>query len=681
MHLADYSRVMATRMKLEIKTSQREDGKWVASVEELDLSVEADTEAAAKEALAEKLKSPAALTPRLKTIFDEPEEGEAPPEEKKKPRIPIAKLFGVTASAWRLVWETARFEGLLVLALRGVVGLALPAQVAVGKFAMDAILASIRTGAPMARALPFVAALLGIRLVSSMTMTFSTERERVLAESVSRNSQYKLMEKALSLDLEAFETPSFYDQLHRGQQEASIRPWLLVMNLTGFVTSGITVLAFMVYLFGLEPILVPIILIAYIPLWFANVLGSQSRFMFRVLNTPKDRRMNYLSGVLTQLETAKEVRAFSLGEYLLGRYKVLSDERIEEVKKLARKNVRRQLAANVGTSFLSAAGLALLVFMNVSGAMNLSETAAALAALLLMSQRIGFAMSSANQLYESALFIEDFWSFLELKPKQITATSSARVPNDFTKVSLDDVTFTYPEQEQPALRNVSLEIPRGKTVALVGENGSGKTTTAKLLCRLYDPDSGTVSWDGRDLRTCDPEELRKSIAVIFQDFAQYKLTARENIAFGDVEHLDDMERVIRSAKLAGANEFIESLPEGYEAMLGRLFSQGHELSIGQWQRMALARAFFREAPLVIMDEPTASLDARSEYELFKTMRDLFQGRTVLLISHRFSSVRMADLIYVLKDGEVIEQGDHDELMKLDGLYAELFTLQASAYLS
>ena len=286
---------------------------------------------------------------------------------------------------------------------------------------------------------------------------------------------------------------------------------------------------------------------------------------------------------------------------------------------------------------------------------------------------------SVGQLYESALFLEDLSAFRALLPNVLARRPTAPAPGRFATLRAEDVRFAYPDSDRPALDGVSLTIRRGEVVALVGENGSGKTTLAKVLSALYRPHGGRVCWDGVDVSEVDAAQLRRGIAVLFQDFGRYLFSAADNIGLGRVDAIGDRPTIEAAARRAGADEFIGRLPAGYDTMLGKMFEGGEELSVGQWQRMALARAFFRDAPFVILDEPTAALDARAEHALFESIRTLFAGRTVLLISHRFSSVRSADRIFVLDHGRLVEQGTHAELMDAAGLYAELFTLQAQAY--
>jgi ATP-binding cassette subfamily B protein len=300
--------------------------------------------------------------------------------------------------------------------------------------------------------------------------------------------------------------------------------------------------------------------------------------------------------------------------------------------------------------------------------------------MVLLSSRLGSLVTGIGQLYEASLFLEDFTGFVDALPAlSASPTRTIPAPDRFSTLVVDSATFTYPSRTEPSLREVSMEIRAGQVVALVGENGSGKTTLAKLLAGLYTPDQGAVLWDGLDVSKCEIEGLRRSVAVIFQDFVRYQLTAHENIGLGRAERLDDREAVRAASVTAGADNFLSTLDRGYDTRLGPQFFGGTDLSVGQWQRVALARALFRDCPFVILDEPTAALDPRAERELFEGLRSVFTGRTALVVSHRFANVRSADRIYVLAAGRIVEHGSHQDLMAGGGLYAELFTLQASTY--
>lgn len=594
-------------------------------------------------------------------------------------RLSPRRLLGLTRGAVRLVWKASRRETVVLILLQGASGLVLPLQLLAGKWALDAVLEASRKGAGMSAALPEIAAALGALTVGQLLTSAARHRQRLLPELTSQLTQEMLAQKAVSLDLAALETPAFHDRLVRAQREAAFRPANMVRELTAILTSGVAVTGLILLLFTVHPVLVLLAAASVVPLGLASIAGGWDFYRHSVRRTPRRRQISYLQTILTVLDSAKETRAFGLGDYLVAEQRRLFDEDIAELRGIIRKRLRRDMLATLAGSIVSAGGLLLVLWLHFDEHISLAETAAAAGALLLMIPRLGGLVMSFGMLHENALFVEDLWSFLGIEQDRLGEGSAQGVPADVSTISVENLSFSYPDAPEPVLRDVSLEVRRGETVALVGENGAGKTTLAKLLCRLYDPSSGTIRWDGRDLASCDPDELRSRIAVIFQDFVHYQLTGRENVGFGDIGSIDDLDSIGGAARRAGADEFLTRLPDGYETTLGRMFEHGHELSIGQWQRVALARAFFRDAPLVIMDEPTASLDARAEYELFETMRELFRDRAVLLISHGFSSVRMADRIYVLDDGRVVQSGDHEELMAAGGLYAELFGLQAASY--
>jgi len=573
------------------------------------------------------------------------------------------------------------------------------------------LLAALLTGSPHHDYLPALeqlGLLVGLQAAGGLAGTWAGLQQQLVTELVQRHVSRPVTEVATAIGLADFDSPAFHDRLQRAQQTAMVRP-LQVTTAVLSLSRGLLGLAGVAAaLFVLSPLLLAVALLGLVPLWLATVRVARAVYEFLVEMTPNDRRRGYVLSLLTSRQGAGEVRAFGLGGYFRDLYERLTEERIARLRRHLRRRAGLALLGAAGNAVAGGIMIGVLIWLITTGHLSLAAAGAAgVAGFQLGGQLQGIALAG-GQLYESALMVEDLEAFTGLLPVLGAARPRAPAPRGFERIEVRDVHFTYPTpgprsvravgllatmlfgrqdgagEEAPrrphALRGVSLELRRGEVVALVGENGSGKTTLAKVICGLYAPDAGAVLWDGVDVREVDPEQLRRQITVIFQDFVRYWLSARENIGVGRVERMGDHEAIVAAARQAGADAFIETWPEGYDALLGPIFEGGKDLSVGQWQRMALARAFFRDAPLVVLDEPTASLDARAEAELFERIRTLFEGRSVLLISHRFSSVRSADRIYVMREGEIVEQGSHRELMAAGGLYAELFRLQAAAYL-
>jgi ATP-binding cassette subfamily B protein len=600
--------------------------------------------------------------------------GPAEAETKRSPR----ELVRLVREALQLVWRAAPREFLLAASLQVLAGVGAAVQLLIAKRVLDELIAAEEAGATFEDAIP-AAVLFGVvTLAITAAGVIQREYQRLLAELTRREAQNRILDVATAVELEAFETPSFLDRLQRAQLNGQFRPLQIANGLLTMISGFAGLIAVGAVLLFLQPVLMLVLLLAFVPLWIASTRNSRAFYRFFWKRTPLERRIGYLWHLMTGKDPAKELRAFDLSPFLLDRHGTLYDERLADLRTLVRQRTRISLLANLAPpAFLGAA----MAFLLLSGRMSLAQVAIAGWGIYQFSGRLQGITSGAGSLYESALFIDDFASFQSLKPQIEAARATAPAPAGFERIEVDGVSFAYPGSEQLALRDVSLEIGGGEVIALVGENGSGKTTLAKLLCRLYSPTRGRILWDGADIARFDPTGLRRSIAVIFQDFLHYEFPARDNIAMGSLAHAGDLDAIESAARQAGAHDFIAALPEGYETLLSRQFDEGgKDLSVGQWQLIALARAFFRDAPFLILDEPTAALDARAEHALFERIRTLAEGRSVLLISHRFSSVRSADRIYVLRHGEIVEHGDHDELMRLDGLYAELFTLQAAAYL-
>jgi ATP-binding cassette subfamily B protein len=612
-----------------------------------------------------------------------------PPTPPLRARIVASATHSLRAL--ELVWRSAP-GGVIALGVFTIAAAALPPFVAwVGKLIIDAVLAAHAAvpgparAAALDRAVRLVALELGaVAAMAGCERVLGLVRQLVgLRLGIDLN--VRILEKAEKLSLRHFEDATFYDKLTRARREASTRPLSLIQSNFQVIRHGLTLAGYIALLIGFSGWMALAVLAATVPAFIAEARFSGAAFRLRNWRSPDSRRLTYLEYVLGNDEHAKEVKLFGLAPLLLGRYKRLAETFFADDRRLAVRRMAWGYALSLLSTVVFYGCYALIVAATVRGRLSLGEMTLYLVAFRQGQQSFQAVLSALGGMYEDTLYMSNLFEYFAIPTEDRKTTGPVAVVRAEEGIRFEGVGFKYPgggagEGEKWALRNVDVFVPKGQSLALVGENGAGKTTFIKMLAGLYEPTEGRVLLDGRDVRTWDEQELRARIGVIFQDFNEYQLALRENVAFGSVDHLDDELRVGRAVDQGGAKELVATLSAGLETQLGRWFAGGVELSGGQWQKVALARAFMREeADILILDEPTAALDAEAEHAVFQRFRALAAGRTTILISHRFPTVRMADRILVLEAGRVIEDGTHAELIAAGRRYAHLFGLQAAGY--
>ncbi len=560
----------------------------------------------------------------------------------------------------------------------------------VGKLIIDAVVGVVTNPAgPTEDALRHLAELVavefGFAVIGELLARLSALVESLLGDLVANRTSIELMQHTASLDLEQLENPEIYDKLERARRQTVGRIGL-VTGFLGTIQDLVTLVTLAAVLTLYVPWLLLLLLVAVLPSFLGESRFAALSYSLLYSWTEERRQLDYLRYLGASDVSAKEVKLFGLAKFLVGRYARLSTEFYEANKKLAtRRAIVSSLLALIGTvGYYGAYGA--IIYLTIShkqspaGPFTIGALTFLAASFRQSRDLIQRTLLSVAQLVEQSLYLEDLFSFLEVEPRIRSETGAPPVPAPLRDgFVFEDVGFHYPGSTRWAVRHLSFRLTPGERIALVGENGAGKTTLAKLLARLYDPSEGRILLDGRDLREYDLGSLRSNVGVIFQDFFRYDLSLTENIAVGDIDKLENRPAIESAAEHSLADTVASRLEAGFEQLLGRRFEGGVDLSGGEWQKVALARAYLRDAQLLILDEPTAALDARAEYEVFQRFAELTVGRMAVLISHRFSTVRMADRILVLKDGGLLEEGSHEQLLKLGGLYAELFHLQAAGY--
>ncbi len=581
---------------------------------------------------------------------------------------------------FKLIWETHKgmaFTNVLLRLIKSAIPLAI---LWVGKEIIDEVLRLIdATDKEMSYLWILVGIELGLAVLSELLNRAISLFDGLLGDLFSNATSVKLIKHAASLDLYQFEDAAFYDKLERARRQTNSRT-ILMSQVLSQLQDMITIVFLAGGLIAFNPWLILLLIVAVIPSFIGETHFNRRSYSLTRSWTPQRRELDYLRYIGASDQTAKEVKIFGLENFLADRFEHIADKYYKENRKIA---VNRAMVGSL-LSFLGTTAYygayVFIILQTVSAAITVGTLTFLAGSFQRMRNMLQSIMNRFSMITESALYLDDLFGFFKIKPTINLNGAARKVPQPIQKgFTFENVGFKYPNSKMWAIRHLSFNIPTGQKLALVGENGAGKTTLVKLLARLYEPNEGRILLDGKDLREYDLKDLRKEIGIIFQDFVRFQMKVSENIAIGNIPKLQELPTIKDAAHKSLADTVVEELPEKYQQFLGKRFADGVDLSGGQWQKIALARAYMKDAQLLILDEPTAALDARAEHEVFQRFSELIEGKMAVLISHRFSTVRMADRILFLENGQMKELGSHEELLVQDGKYAELFKLQAAGY--
>jgi len=590
-------------------------------------------------------------------------------------------IFVYSRRALGLVWTTSR-RLTITLALLTLVAGVLPAVIAyIGQLIVDGVVEAMSAADPDARHVMWLILMEALVVIAvAASQRGISVSQSLLRALLGQRVNVMILEKALTLQLANFEDSEFYDKLTQARREASSRPLSLVNRTFGLVQNAISLTSYAVLLFAFSPWAVVILIGAGLPSFFAEAKFSGDAFRLFRWRSPETRMQMYLETVIAREDSVKEVKLFQLGPRLLQRYRDIFKKLFVEDRRLTLRRDGWGFMLSLLSTGAFYGAYAWIVITTINGQITLGAMTMYLVLFRQGQAAVSASLSAVSGMYEDNLYLSNLYDYLG-QPVATRQGDAAKGPNPEQGLEFRHVSFKYPGTTVNALHDISLQIRPGHSLALVGENGSGKTTLIKLLTRLYDPTEGQILLDGLDLQAWDVDALRQRIGVIFQDFGRFQFSVGENIGAGDVRYIDDAERWAKAAKTGMAAPFIEDMPEGYETQLGRWFKDGRELSGGQWQKIALSRAFMRsDADILVLDEPTAAMDVASEAAIFEHFQSESHTKMTILISHRFSTVRVADEIIVIHDGEILEHGNHESLLAQNGQYAHLFKLQAKGYL-